>query len=86
MNLFSWWRRAMADDGRLRLRDAARVQGVALGEPVSAVELREVALATRRCVFCAEQARCDAAIAAGDLRSLRERCPNTEFLDHLRRG
>jgi hypothetical protein len=71
------------DDGRLRLLEAARGQGVALPGPESNAAAHNSALAVRRCVLCAEHSRCDALLAARDWRSLREICPNTEYLDRL---
>lgn len=76
------WRR---DDGRLRLLEAARGQGVALPKPDSSTPVHASALAVRRCVFCTEHSRCDALLDARDWRSLRDICPNTDYLDRLRR-
>ena len=72
------------DDGRLRLLEAARGQGVPLAEPDGNLAVQSGALAVRRCVLCAEHARCDALLAARDWDSLREICPNTDYLDHQR--
>ena len=71
------------EDGRLRLLEAARGQGVALNEPHSNTAVYAGALAVRRCVLCTEHSRCDALLDARDWRSLREICPNTDYLDRL---
>jgi hypothetical protein len=72
------------EDGRLRLLEAASGQGVALREPESNTAVHAGALAVRRCVLCSEHSRCDALLDARDWPSLREICPNTEYLDRLR--
>jgi hypothetical protein len=72
-------------DGRLRLLEAARGRGVALPEPQSHNAVHAGALAVRRCVLCTEHSRCDALLDARDWRSLREICPNTDYLDRLSR-
>lgn len=71
------------DDGGLRLLEAARGQGVALPEPDSTTAVHAGALAVRRCVLCTEHSRCDALLDARDWDSLREICPNTDYLDRL---
>jgi hypothetical protein len=73
------------EDGRLRLFEAARGQGVALPEPGSNTALHTSALAVRRCVLCSEHSRCDALLEARDWRLLREICPNTDYIDRLQR-
>jgi hypothetical protein len=73
------------EDGRLRLLEAATGQGVALPQPESNTAVHAGALAVRRCVLCAEHSRCDALLDARDWLSLREICPNTEYLDRLHR-
>jgi hypothetical protein len=75
---------ARRDDGRLRLLEAARGQGVALPERDGNMAVQNAALAVRRCVLCTEHARCDALLAARDWRSLREICRNTDYLDRQR--
>lgn len=72
------------EDGRLRLLEAAGGQGVALREPRSNTAVHAGALAVRRCILCAEHSRCDALLDARDWPSLREICPNTDYLDRLR--
>ena len=79
-------RRMMREDGRLRLFDAVRGQGLALPGPLNESEVHEAALAARRCAACAGHARCDELLAAGDWNALREICPNTAYIDRLRSG
>ena len=77
------WRIFRAD-GRLRLLEAIR--GQRLAEPALDSEraARSAAKATRRCLSCASQARCDKVLAAHDWKGLREICPNTGYIDSLR--
>ena len=76
--------RMLRYDGRLRLSEALQGQGLALPEVHSDASVRALGIATRRCITCAEQARCDNALAAGDWTMLREICPNTSYIDGLR--
>jgi hypothetical protein len=81
----SGWRMAR-HDGRLRLAEA--LQGQRLSMPGSERPAAVLALgtATRRCILCAEHARCDKALEAADWNTLREICPNTAYIDRLRGG
>jgi len=76
--------RMLRYDGRLRLSEALHGQGLALPELHSDIAMRALGIATRRCVTCAEHARCDRLLAAGDWTMLREICPNTSYIDGLR--
>jgi hypothetical protein len=77
--------RMLRYDGRLRLAEALHGQGLALPEVHSDASARAFGTATKRCVTCAEHARCDELLAAGDWKTLPEICPNTSFIDGLRR-
>lgn len=76
--------RMLRYDGRLRLSEALHGQGLALPEMHGDASVRALGMATRRCVTCAEHARCDSVLAAGDWKTLPEICPNTSYLDGLR--
>jgi hypothetical protein len=76
--------RMLRYDGRLRLSEALHGQGLALPEVHSDITIRALGIATRRCITCAEHARCDPTLAAGDWTMLREICPNTSYIDSLR--
>lgn len=73
-------RRISRDDGRLRLREVARARGLVLRSPESKAAIHADALAVRRCLACASQARCDRLAAARDWDALRELCPNSTYL------
>jgi hypothetical protein len=76
--------RIFRGDGRLRLLEAIR--GQRLAEPAldSERSARAAARATRRCLSCVSQARCDKVLAAQDWQALREICPNTAYIERLR--
>ena len=73
-------RRLLRDDGRLRLPEVLRGQGRALPYDDSEAGMRALAIAARRCVACAEHARCDELLAAHDWHRLREICPNSHYV------
>jgi hypothetical protein len=80
MNLVKLWRRMVREDGPLRLTEMLKARGLSLpldGE----MSLRRAAMATRRCVLCAEHERCDRIIAAQDWKKLREICPNEAYIE-----
>jgi hypothetical protein len=81
--LIEGWR-LFRGDGRLRLTEAAHAQGLALPALDSERAVRDAARATRRCLSCTAQARCDEVLAARDWKALREICPNNAYIDHLR--
>jgi len=82
--LFVESRRMLRDDGRLRLRRMLVRNGV---RPSSvANEYYEVARATRRCVACADKARCDAWLASHQHKGYEAFCPNAGFIAHSARG
>jgi hypothetical protein len=76
-------RRMLRDDGRLRLRRMLVRNGV---RPATvAGEYCETARATRRCVGCADKARCDAWLASHRREGFDAFCPNAAFiLRHVR--
>jgi hypothetical protein len=76
--------RLFRSDGRLRLEEAVRGQGLAL--PVLKTEraVCAAAMATRRCLACVSQERCDGLLAQREWKTLREICPNTSYIDRLR--
>lgn len=76
--------RMLRDDGRLRLRRMLVRHGV----PPSAVanEYSEVARATRRCVACADKARCDAWLASHRHEGSEAFCPNAAFISRSARA
>lgn len=77
-------RRLMRADGRLRLFEALRGQGFALPQPETEAAGRALGLATRRCMTCVGQERCDKLLDAHDWAGLREICPNSAYIDSLR--
>jgi hypothetical protein len=79
MNPFAFWRRMMRDDGQLRLTQVLGARGLAL--PLEGdLQIRNAALAVRRCVACREHEACDRLLAARDWEGLREICPNTTYI------
>lgn len=79
-------RRLIRDDGRLRLVERLRGQGLELPVTKNEAVLRAGAFAVRRCVACAGHERCDELLAARDWNALRDICPNTAYIDSLRAG
>lgn len=81
--LFVESRRMLRDDGRLRLRRMLVRHGV---RPAAvATEYYEIARATRRCVACADKARCDAWLASHRHEGSEDFCPNAAFISHSAR-
>jgi hypothetical protein len=76
-------RRLMRDDGRLRLPEVLRGQGLVPAPVDGDAGARALGIATRRCVACAHHARCDALLAARDWQRLVEICPNRAYFDAL---
>jgi hypothetical protein len=76
--------RLFHSDGRLRLDEAVRGQGLALPPLNTERAARDAAVATRRCLACASHARCDDLLAQREWNTLREICPNTPYIDSLR--
>lgn len=70
--------RMLRDDGRLRLRRMLVRNGVRPG--AAATGYYAVARATRRCVACADKARCDAWLAAHQRKGFEAFCPNASFI------
>ena len=72
-------RRIVHDDGRLRLEPMMDRHGASLRASVEDGSY-QAALATRRCVTCADKARCDAWLASGRSEGAEEFCPNAAFV------
>ena len=82
--LFVESRRMLQYDGRLRLRRMLVRNGV---RPSSvADEYYAVARATRRCVACADKARCDAWLASHRRDGFDAFCPNAAFISRHARS
>jgi hypothetical protein len=82
--LFVESRRMLRDDGRLRLRRMLVRNGV---RPATvADEYYEAARATRRCVACADKARCDAWLASRRRDGFDAFCPNAAFISRHARA
>jgi hypothetical protein len=74
----------LRDDGRLRLRRMLARNGV---RPAAAAnEYLEAARATRRCVACADKARCDAWLASHRREGFDAFCPNAAFISRHARA
>lgn len=82
--LFVESRRMLRDDGRLRLKRMLVRNGVR--PSAVANEYYAVARATRRCVACADKARCDAWLAAHRREGYEDFCPNAAFIAHNARA
>ena len=78
-------RRIGRDDGRLRLREVALAHDLALPPAGTEAAMHAQALAIRRCVACRQQELCDEFAPARDWTALRAICPNTTYIDGLRR-
>jgi len=76
--------RLFHSDGRLRLYEALRGQGLALPPINTEHAARDAAVATRRCLACASHAQCDELLAQHEWNALREICPNTPYIDRQR--
>ena len=68
--------RVARDDGRLRLIEMLRRQGVASEEAFN-VAGYQAAVAVRRCMMCAHKAQCD---EWSGKRGMEEFCPNADFI------
>lgn len=77
--------RMLRDDGRLRLRAMLGRYGAALDVAPGEHAAYQGALATRRCVACAEKARCDAWLDSGARDGAEAFCPNTGFVRNAAR-
>jgi hypothetical protein len=77
-------RRMLHDDGRLRLRRMLVRNGVRPATVAS--EYYETARATRRCVACADKARCDAWLASHRRDGFDAFCPNAAFISRHARS
>lgn len=84
--VYGTYRVLARDDGRLRLFEVLRGQGLALPEAASEASVLAGAQAVRRCVHCPSQAACDPLLARGDWQALRALCPNQEYIDRQRQG
>lgn len=72
--------RVLHDDARLRLDQMLRRHGAALG-----ASGYQAAVATRRCVACANKAECDAWLRSGARGSIDKFCPNAAFIARVAR-
>jgi hypothetical protein len=82
--MFVQSRRMLHEGRRLRLRRMLVRNGV---QPAAvAAEYYEVARATRRCVACADKARCDAWLASHRHEGFEAFCPNAAFISRSARG
>lgn len=79
-------RRSLNDDGRLRLREVLVRHGRELPSDADAAGIYRTALATRRCVHCAEKERCDVWLARGERNGLGAFCPNADFVERIARA
>ena len=77
----SW--RMLHDDGRLRLRRMLARNGVTMG--AAEASSYELALATRRCVACADEAQCDTWLAAHRREGFEGFCPNASLIERCAR-
>jgi len=77
----SW--RMLHDDGRLRLRRMLARKGVAMS--AAEASAYEMALATRRCVACADKAQCDTWLAAHRREGFEGFCPNASLIERCAR-
>ena|SRR5512134_117522 len=82
--LFVQFQRMLRDDGRLRLRRMLVRHGVR--PSAVANEYYEIARATRRCVACADKARCDAWLASHSREGSEAFCPNAAFISRSARA
>lgn len=71
--------RMLRDDGRLRLNQMLRRHGVADGA-TGVANSRQAAVATRRCIACANKEQCDAWLHSGAHGSIAKFCPNADFV------
>ena len=87
MSLLHWpfWRKA-CDDGRLRLRDMLRLRGAFLPHPLSRLAAQDIAAATERCLACSYKSLCDQQLAAATTEGYELFCPNSPYIERLRRG
>jgi hypothetical protein len=75
----SW--RMLHDDGRLRLRRMLARHGATLNAAATyGFAASETARATRRCVACADKARCDAWLASHRREGFEAFCPNADLI------
>lgn len=71
--------RMLHDNGRLRLEQMLCRRGVKLAV-AGEQSPYDAALAARRCVGCADKARCDAWLASGRREGFEAFCPNADFI------
>lgn len=87
MNRLRWPLRSCArDDGRLRLRDMMRLRRAFLPHPLTRTAAGDVADAARRCVTCENKSLCDTHLAAHNAEPYELFCPNSSYIERLRRG
>jgi hypothetical protein len=77
------WRRVLRAETPLPFYGMLRREGLSPGEACEAMGLPALAVASRRCAFCASGAQCRARLAAGA--PAVAGCPNAELFAALRR-
>jgi hypothetical protein len=70
---------AAIHEPRLRIAEVLERRGSRL--PIEPWDACAAALATRRCVFCAAKAQCDAWLACGAREGFERFCPNAGFIE-----
>lgn len=70
--------RVLHDEGELRLERMLRRHGAVPG-----VGGYQAAVATRRCVACANKSECDSWLSSGAHGSIEKLCPNAGFIERV---
>lgn len=83
--LFIVWRWVLAEERPLLLGEMMSRCGVAGPAVVSHVQARACAVAARRCFGCVAQGACRQWLDSGRTAGYREFCPNSGFIDYMRR-
>jgi hypothetical protein len=73
-------------DGRLRLRDMMRLRGAHLPHPLSRTAARDAVAAAEHCLACQNKSLCDTQLAARTAEGYELFCPNSDYIERLRRG
>ena len=76
----SW--RLVHDDGRVRLAEMLRRQGVA-PEQALGVGGYQAAIALRRCMMCGHKRECDQWLPSAAKRGMEVFCPNADFVARM---
>ena len=83
--LFVVWRWIVSEERPLLLGEMMSRCGVPGPAVVSHAQARECAVAARRCFGCAVQGACREWLDSGQTSGYGEFCPNSGFIDYLRR-